>query len=219
MFEYSNWHSSFGVSVDENAESREQLYSPLWNSLNLASPHWLNTSALNASVGPPKWAHPLWPTQDTVDPVSYLRESICRRVRPKTNLAVSLPVPRSNIRLGHVGWRPSIEELGAEELVVGYAATARHSLPIAVNLVSNALLRSLTNTSALPPEAAPQIEMLSQQLPFNSRSMLREQLINSGMASMLALPLILIAAIGAMLFLAFAGSEIASDREVRNSLF
>ena len=178
----------------------------------MASPNWLKTSALNASVGPPKWAHPIG--LQTNDPVSYLRESICRRVRPKGNLAVSLRVPPSNIRLGHVGWWPSISELGAEELVVGYAATARHSLPITVNLVSNALLRSLTNTTAQTPADAPQIEMISQQLPFNSRSMLREQLINSGMASMLALPLILIAAIGAMLFLAFAGSEIASDREV-----
>ena len=213
MYECVNWHSAFGANVDNDIESREQLYSPLWNSLNLASPNWLNTSSLNASVGPPQWAHPIEPTQTPV-PVSYLRESICRRVRPKTNLAVSLPVPRSNIRLGHVRWRTTLDKLGAEELVVGYAATARHSLPIAVNLVSNALLRLLTNTTALLPPAAPQIEMLSQQLPFNSRSMLLKQLINSGMASMLALPLILISAIGAMLFLAFAGSEIASDREV-----
>ena len=178
----------------------------------------VNTSELLATAGPPPW--------DTKVPLaSNINTQVCTRLRNASNPAAGYKVvPQSMVRIARVqdyvpvnytlpnGTNVSTYVL-APEVSIGYNTTALHSLPIAVNLLSNMLLYE-TLKSAGVSGVSPRIDVSADQLAFNTRSEFYEGIIKNGITQVLASPFVLVAAIACLLILAFAGAEVVSDREV-----
>lgn len=104
------------------------------------------------------------------------------------------------------------------EMNIGYNTTAVHSLPIAVNILSNTLLYQKVKSAGIMG-VSPLIEVTANQLPFNTRSEFYSGLIRNGITQVLASPFVLIAALACLIVLAFAGAEVVSDREVYPQIF
>ena len=174
--------------------------------MNIGAVH-LNTSQLLALVGPPPWNA----TRASASNPSNLRSEICSRIKPVNTTAYAyLKLPQSLIRLAQL-WHAYPQVGLVPELVVGYNMSARHSLPIAVNIMSNMLLSIASNFTAGG------ISLETHQLPFNTRTDARSAVTQSTLQTLLASPLALIASIAGLLYLAFAGAEIVAEREARST--
>ena len=170
--------------------------------MNIGAVH-MNTSQLLGLVGPPPWNA----TRASSSNPSNLRPEICTRIKPVNTTAYAyLKLPQSLIRLAQL-WHVYPQVGLIPELVIGYNMSARHSLPIAVNILSNILLSVASNFSAGG------IALDTQQLPFNTRTAASSAVTQNMLQSLLASPLALIASIAGLLYLAFAGSEIVAERE------
>lgn len=180
--------------------------------MNIGSVH-LNTSQLLAQVGPPPWNT----AQTSISNPSNLQSDICTRIKPvNTSAYAYLQLPQSYIHLAqllHV--YPSLNQTLIPELVIGYNMSARHSLPIGVNILSNILLNVLTLSTASNSTAGG-ITLETHQLPFNTRTSATSAMAQNALQSLLASPLALLASIAGLLYLAFAGAEVVSEREVRS---
>ena len=173
--------------------------------MNIGAVH-MNTSQLLARVGPPPWNA----IRTSLSNPSNLRPEICTRIKPVNTTAYSyLGLPQSFIHLAQVYHTYSyLNPTTFLELVIGYNMSARHSLPISVNILSNILLSLASNFSAGG------IAVETHQLPFNTRTAATSAFAQNALQSLLASPMALIASIAGLLYLAFAGAEIVSEREV-----
>ena len=179
----------------------------------------VNTSQLHATAGPPPWGI-------LVPGASNINTQVCTRLRNASNPAAGYyVVPQSVVRIAEVQNNVSLSttlpngttssQYALEsEFTIGYNTTAIHSLPIAVNLLSNTLLYR-TLRSAGVRDVSPRIDVNANQLPFNTRSEFFSGILKNGIAQVLASPFVLVAALACLLILAFAGAEVVSDREVR----
>ena len=172
--------------------------------MNIGAVH-MNTSQLLGLVGPPPWNV----TRASSSNPSNLRPEICTRIKPVNTTAYAyLKLPQSLIRLAQL-WHVYPQVGLIPELVICYNMSARHSLPIAVNIMSNILLK------LLPSNFTPGgIALETQQLPFNTRTAATSAFAQNALQSLLASPLALIASIAGLLYLSFAGAEVVSEREV-----
>lgn len=170
--------------------------------MNIGSVH-LNTSQLLGLVGPPPWNT----TRVSSSSPSNLRPEICTRIKPVNASAYAyFKPPQSLIRLAQL--EHVYPRLGSlPELVIGYNTSARHSLPISVNILSNILLRLASNSTAAG------IALETHQLPFNTRTAASSAFSQNALQNLLASPLALIASLAGLLYLAFAASEIVAERQ------
>ena len=192
----------------------------------------VTTNDLFTSVGAPPWRSAM---ENTL--TSNMQEHICGQVKHFNDSSLKYKLPYSLIRLGRVDYSPAIEmppnmslamklnllsslslsSSSGIEYIVGFNTTARHSLPIAVNLLSNLILDEKLDLQRGKLIASPEgssIGVTSHQLPFNVRNEEISQIMQNGIAQILFSPFVLILALGGMILLAFAGAEIVSDREV-----
>ena len=204
----------------DNVEAAESLLEQSFQNYHVSFTH-VNTRQLHETAGPPPWG-------TLVPDASNINTQVCTRLRNASNPAAGYyVVPQSVVRIAEVQNNVSVcasnmtllngttfcQHALESEFTIGYNTTAIHSLPIAVNLLSNTLLyRTLRSAGVL--DVSPRIDVSADQLPFNTRSEFYSDILKNGIAQVLASPFVLVASLASLLILAFAGAEVVSDREV-----
>ena len=184
----------------------------------------VTTNELFDAVGPPPWYSETGNLQS-----SNLQEQICGRVKQFNDSSYFYQLPYSLIRLAWIDYSPPLRRPSKNtsqtffssnmpEYIIGFNTYARHSLPIAINLLSNLLLdiklrENMDNVTATAESSY--IGISSHQLPFNVRNEQRQEFMENRLSMLLFSPFVLIAALGGMIILAFAGAEIVAEKEVR----
>ena len=206
------------ILCSDNVEAAESLLEQSLQNYHVSFTH-VNTRQLHDTAGPPPWGI-------LVPDASNINTLVCTRVRNESNPAAGYyVVPQAVVRIAEVQNNvpvlttlpngTTLSQYALEsEFTIGYNTSAIHSLPIALNLLSNTLLYR-TLCSAGVSNVSPRIDVNANQLPFNTRTEFFSGILKNGITQVLASPFVLVASLAGLLILAFAGAEVVSDREVR----